>query len=111
MNQTALANALGITLQQMHKHEKGISPIMASRLKMMSDVLGVPISFFFIGLEPGAEPSVDEKLEQAETLELIRFYYMMPEAARRQFFEMLKSAAGVRRRLRNAGTLGDHRVG
>jgi transcriptional regulator with XRE-family HTH domain len=93
MRQADLADALGITFQQVQKYERGTNRISASRLKMISDVLRVPISYFFIGLAPSSEERIDKELEQAETLQLIRFYYAMPEAARRQFFEMLKSVA------------------
>ena len=51
-SQTKLADALGITFQQVQKYEKGGNRISASRLQRMSDVLQVPIPFFFEGL-PG----------------------------------------------------------
>jgi transcriptional regulator with XRE-family HTH domain len=75
------------------KYETGKNRISASRLKEIADILEVPISYFFIGLGPDAEPNVDEQLEQAETLQLVRLYYAMPEAARLRFVRMLKSVA------------------
>lgn len=47
MNQQTLADALGITFQQLQKYERGINRISASRLQSASEVLGVPIQFFF----------------------------------------------------------------
>ena len=47
MSQTDLANALGITFQQVQKYEKGTNRISASRLQAICGILGVPISFFF----------------------------------------------------------------
>lgn len=47
LSQTELAEALGVTFQQIQKYEKGINRISASSLQKMSDVLDVPISFFF----------------------------------------------------------------
>lgn len=47
LTQEALANALGITFQQVQKYEKGTNRIGASRLQAISGILGVPISFFF----------------------------------------------------------------
>jgi len=42
---------LGITSQQIHKYEKGIDRLAASRLLQLSKILGVPVSFFYQGLE------------------------------------------------------------
>ena len=47
INQEKLANALGITFQQLQKYEKGTNRISASRLQQISRVLQVPITFFF----------------------------------------------------------------
>jgi transcriptional regulator with XRE-family HTH domain len=38
---------LGITCQQVHKYEKGINRIRASRLQHISQILQVPVAFFF----------------------------------------------------------------
>ena len=50
MSQTKLADALGITFQQVQKYEKGTNRISASRLQHISTVLQVPVPFFFEGL-------------------------------------------------------------
>lgn len=50
MSQTELANQLGITFQQVQKYEKGANRIGASRLYQISEVLGVPVQFFFEGV-------------------------------------------------------------
>jgi transcriptional regulator with XRE-family HTH domain len=49
MSQTTLADALGLTFQQVQKYEKGTNRIGASRLQHISQFLQVPISFFFEG--------------------------------------------------------------
>ena len=49
VTQQHLANALGISFQQVQKYEKGTNRISASRLQQISDVLKVPVSFFFEG--------------------------------------------------------------
>ena len=49
MNQETLANALGLTFQQVQKYEKGTNRIGASRLQQISHILQVPVSFFFEG--------------------------------------------------------------
>jgi transcriptional regulator with XRE-family HTH domain len=50
LSQTRLANALGVTFQQVQKYEKGVNRISASRLQHISHILQVPIIFFFEGL-------------------------------------------------------------
>jgi transcriptional regulator with XRE-family HTH domain len=47
MSQTDLADAVGVTFQQIQKYEKGTNRVSASRLLRISQVLQVPISFFF----------------------------------------------------------------
>jgi transcriptional regulator with XRE-family HTH domain len=50
MSQEHLADALGITYQQVQKNEKGANRIGASRLQQISQILQVPVAFFFEGL-------------------------------------------------------------
>ena len=49
MSQEKLGDALGLTFQQVQKYEKGTNRIGASRLQQISDILQVPVSFFFEG--------------------------------------------------------------
>lgn len=48
-SQTKLADALGITFQQVQKYEKGTNRVGASRLQHIASILQVPASFFFEG--------------------------------------------------------------
>jgi transcriptional regulator with XRE-family HTH domain len=50
MSQTDLGEAVGITFQQIQKYEKGTNRISASRLQQFSNLLEVPVPFFFEGL-------------------------------------------------------------
>lgn len=47
ITQTALADSLGITFQQIQKYEKGTNRVSPSRLQAIADILGVPASYFF----------------------------------------------------------------
>jgi transcriptional regulator with XRE-family HTH domain len=47
LSQEKLGEALGITFQQIQKYEKGSNRIGASRLQRISEVLKVPVAFFF----------------------------------------------------------------
>src|SRR5438045_5478821 len=49
MSQEKLGDALGLTFQQVQKHQKGTNRIGASRLQQISEILQVPASFFFEG--------------------------------------------------------------
>ena len=89
INQTDLARAIGVTFQQLKKYEAGLNRISASKLKVIAETLSVPIGTLFEGL--GSEMP---KLFDDEALRLLRYYYAMPEVARRQFLQMVKAAAG-----------------
>lgn len=49
MSQEKLAEALGLTFQQIQKYEKGTNRIGASRLLQIAGILDVSIEFFFAG--------------------------------------------------------------
>jgi len=52
MNQSALGDTVGLTFQQIQKYEKGANRIGASRLFEFSEILDVPISYFFDDMPP-----------------------------------------------------------
>src|SRR6516165_6183716 len=47
MSQERLAEQLGLTFQQVQKYEKGTNRISASRLQEISNILSVPVPYFF----------------------------------------------------------------
>ena len=49
LSQTELADAAGITFQQVQKYEKGANRVGAGRLMQFSESLGIPPSYFFEG--------------------------------------------------------------
>jgi transcriptional regulator with XRE-family HTH domain len=49
MSQSDIAEALGLTFQQVQKYEKGTNRISASRLQQLCRILQVPVAFFFEG--------------------------------------------------------------
>jgi transcriptional regulator with XRE-family HTH domain len=49
MSQSTLANGLDLTFQQVQKYEKGTNRISASRLQHISQILQLPVTFFFEG--------------------------------------------------------------
>lgn len=48
--QVQLADAVGVTFQQIQKYERGVNRIAASRLWQMADFLNTDINYFFDGL-------------------------------------------------------------
>ena len=50
LTQTALADAVGVTFQQVQKYENGKNRISAGRLWQFAKLFKVPIDYFFQGL-------------------------------------------------------------
>ena len=112
MSQTALAESVGLTFQQIQKYEKGGNRVSASRLYEFGQVLDVPVSFFFDDMpaeileargHPGASSASTGDSESTgvmtrrETLELVRAYYRIQnEPVRRRIYDLFKAmgAAG-----------------
>jgi transcriptional regulator with XRE-family HTH domain len=49
MSQSALAEQIGITFQQVQKYEKGLNRVGSGRLARIAQVFGLPISALFDG--------------------------------------------------------------
>lgn len=103
LSQETLGEAVGITFQQLQKYERGANRISASRLFNLSQVLGVPVGFFFEDLSSGDTPAKKsatseielEAMARRETLELVRAYYRISDPAiRKRAFDLVKALAG-----------------
>jgi transcriptional regulator with XRE-family HTH domain len=57
LSQSGLANALGMTYQQIQKYERGTNRVSASTLYAIAGILGVPLSFFFENTHADGGPS------------------------------------------------------
>ena len=106
MSQEKLADAVGLTFQQIQKYEKGTNRIGASRLWQFCRVLDVPPSYFFeaISSTPYAEEPMSavvtvptrgrskDPLTRRQTLELVRAYYRISDPnVRRNIFDLVKN--------------------
>jgi transcriptional regulator with XRE-family HTH domain len=60
VTQQQLAENVGIKFQQIQKYETGANRVSASRLYDIAAALGVPISFFFEGLDGSDTPAPTE---------------------------------------------------
>ena len=92
MTQQQLADKVGIKFQQIQKYETGMNRVSASRLWDIAQAVDVPVSFFFEGLHEGDVHGMVEGdiFADKEALQLVRAYYTMPEAQRRQIFELAR---------------------
>ncbi|MCP4779560.1 MAG: helix-turn-helix transcriptional regulator [Hyphomicrobium sp.] len=107
MSQEKLGEHLGLTFQQIQKYEKGINRIGASRLFDLSQVLAVPVQYFYEELpavvaESGAagfgeRPSENytvEFLGSREGLELNKAFARIGDIRiRRAIVELIRSLA------------------
>lgn len=91
MTQQQLADSVGIKFQQIQKYETGANRVAASRLWEMAEALDVSPAYFFDGLlENGDSEPAGDVLNDKEALQLMRSYYAMPQAQRRQIFELAR---------------------
>ena len=97
MSQTEVADALGVTFQQVQKYERGTNRVGASRLYDLSRILGVPVQFFFEGLENQSNELNDDgenvvHLMKPDTIELVEAYYKVDNPhVRRQILSTIRS--------------------
>ena len=106
MSQEKLGHALGLTFQQIQKYEKGMNRIGASRLQQISQILQVPVAFFFEGApNPAGEiqvtngaPSssyVSDFLATSDGLALTKSFTRIKDAKlRRRIVELVEQIAG-----------------
>ncbi len=106
-----LGETLGVSYQQLQKYEKGSNRISASRLYQISKILDVPVSYFYEDMPddlgrktlpikpPPRDESEADTMHRRETLELVRAYYRIENAAvRDRLRETIRAVAGERRR-------------
>jgi transcriptional regulator with XRE-family HTH domain len=108
MSQEKLGQQLGLTFQQIQKYEKGANRVSASRLFQMSQILGVPVQFFFEDLpqqktgddtdglgEARDQGNIMDFLGSSEGLQLNRqFARIENPAVRRSIIDLVRSLAG-----------------
>ena len=105
MSQEALADALGLTFQQVQKYERGANRVSASKLYEIAKTFQAPVSYFFEGLadpmtnevdEVGAaaERVVTEFLNTPEGLELAELFPKIGRGrVRRQILDLVRAMA------------------
>ncbi|GEQ98262.1 hypothetical protein JCM17844_18990 [Iodidimonas gelatinilytica] len=105
MSQEKLAQALDLTFQQVQKYERGLNRIGSSNLYKISQVLDVPIEFFFDDMSedlatklipPKPEDTFDmRQVGKRETVRFVRGFYAIKDSqTRHQIFELMKRLGG-----------------
>jgi len=100
LSQTKLADALGLTFQQVQKYEKGTNRVGASRLAQIAETLQVPVSWFFEGTggkmrkSDGSENAIDNFVATTDGVALVRAFTAIPDAkVRRAIVELVQRIA------------------
>ena len=93
LSQTKLGAAIGVTFQQIQKCERGMNRIGASRLFQFSEILDVPISYFFDGIPNRCE---DEDglgiFDTPEAKEIVTAFFKIPDTRKRKALTDLAKA-------------------
>ncbi len=109
MSQEELGRSVGITFQQIQKYERGVNRVGSSRLYEFSQVLKVPVAFFFenfveeaahqmgfaedrAAYDAGAGGKAADPLSDKETLTLVRSFNKIGEQeVRNKILALVKS--------------------
>ncbi len=102
ISQERLAEALGLTFQQVQKYERGANRVSASKLFEIAKALQTPVAFFFDGLGPTADGRADPAssefvhnfLMSSEGLELAASFPRITKSrVRRRLVDLVKVLA------------------
>jgi transcriptional regulator with XRE-family HTH domain len=96
MSQTALAEKLEITFQQVQKYERGTNRISSGRLKKVASFLGVPMNYFYddIAADTGIAHSIPGFAYTPQAIKLLQAFSTIEVAAlRRAVVNLVKTAA------------------
>jgi transcriptional regulator with XRE-family HTH domain len=111
LSQEKLAAEIGLTFQQIQKYERAANRVSASKLYDFSKALGVPVNYFYQGMESTDNAAqnnglsdndqstfdhdeTDDKMSSKETYDLLREYYSIDNPQkRRDLFNIIKTFA------------------
>ena len=89
-SQQQMADLIGVTYQQAHKYERGINRISAGRLYEIAQVLGVPVGYFYEGLNDHSQPDLTPR--QRMCLELARNFSNIADERHQEALSQLARA-------------------
>lgn len=84
VSQEKLAEGLGLTFQQVHKYEKGMNRVGASRLALIARLLEVDVGFFFqdaplAGALAQRDCTMDDFMASHDGLVIARAFVAIPD--------------------------------
>lgn len=98
LSQSQVGQQIGVTFQQIQKFERAHNRITAKRLKQLSQVLNVPLDYFFDGVEVdgqnlaiGAKQIDLQLLNQAMTSDLLNLFYKLDRGRRQAVLELMRN--------------------
>ena len=100
LSQERLADAIGLTFQQVQKYERAANRVSASKLCEISRALSTPVSYFYGGLDGDLEPpalnsartGIQEFLMTPDGLELASNFPKIPRGQmRRKLLELVRA--------------------
>ncbi|HEY3949848.1 helix-turn-helix transcriptional regulator [Phenylobacterium sp.] len=98
LSQGALAEAIGVTFQQVQKYENGSNRISASKLVEIATTLRVSASSFLAGLGDCKGDNDDRRtVERPEAVDLLSAYSRLPPHMRKAVLEFTTTlSAGIK---------------
>jgi transcriptional regulator with XRE-family HTH domain len=98
VSQADLAQALGVSFQQVQKYETGANRIGASKLLAIARRLAVPVAVLFEGLGPHATPRAGQgrpghPLDPGEEAALMAAFRRLPPQVRQRMVTLLDDLA------------------
>jgi len=101
LTQLSVAEAIGVTFQQIQKYERGSNRVVASRLYDLANTLEVPLEYFFAEAQQDAsagteadDPGDDTYPSPKETRSLINAYYEIADPAlRKKLIDLVRSVS------------------
>lgn len=97
LSQTALGHALGVSFQQVQKYEKGRNRIGAGRLRIIADLLKVPVETLFAAeAVSDGNTSAATIFSDPQVLDLVVAFTGISDATvRANLLSIVKAAAGL----------------
>jgi transcriptional regulator with XRE-family HTH domain len=99
MSQERLAEAVGVTFQQVQKWERGVNRVACSRVVEISRALRLPIADLFVGLgfgeDESAEPSIASMMSTPEGSRMAAIFSRIKSAPiRRKVLSLTEAVVG-----------------
>lgn len=99
LSRRALGEIVGVGLKQVNKYETGVNRVSAGRLYEISVALGMPVAWFFEGVDgdtPTDEPAnsaTADTADQQEVSSLLLYFHQVPGDVRSKFLRLVRSIA------------------